>query len=413
MNITIHRGAHQIGGCITEISTDGAKIIIDLGSNLPGVGVDDMATDEAIARITHDADGIFYTHYHGDHVGLFNKVPSHIPQYIGKGAKEVMIRKHEALHQSEEVEIISKFKTYVAKSPINIKGKISITPYYVSHSAFDAYMFKIEIEGKTILHTGDFRAHGYTGYLLEKVLRYYVKQVDILITEGTMLGRKNEAVLLESDIENNVVEALRKSKYVYALCSSTDIDRLRALHNACKATGRTFVCDRYQYSVLDIFNKYTPSERYKFNRVFKLINYKTKNVYQKLSHTGFLVMVRPSSYSRIKRMMSTYNDQPSALIYSMWQGYHNGTQDQINEDIVKIRQLFGGNIYDGTRDGFHTSGHASVETLQMVCRCVKPRLGIVPIHKDANTSFKCLPIADDFCVVESDVVIDNINIRVR
>jgi ribonuclease J len=274
-------------------------------------------------------------------------------------------------------------------------------------------MFKIEIEGKTILHTGDFRAHGYTGYVLERVLRNYVKQVDILITEGTMLGRKNEAVLLESDIENNVVEALRKSKYVYALCSSTDIDRLRALHNACKATGRTFVCDRYQYSVLDIFNKYTLSERYKFNRVFKLINYKTKNVYQKLSHTGFLVMVRPSSYNRIKRMMRTYNDQPSALIYSMWQGYHNGTQEQINEDIVKMRQLFGGNIYDGTRDGFHTSGHASVETLQMVCRCVKPRLGIVPIHKDANTSFKNLPIADDYCIIESDVVIDNINIRVQ
>jgi ribonuclease J len=135
MNITIHRGAHQIGGCITEISTDGAKIIIDLGSNLPGVGVDDMATDEAVAHITHDADGIFYTHYHGDHVGLFDKVPPYIPQYIGKGAKEVMIRKHEALHQSEEVEIISKFKTYVANSPINIKGKITIKRRELSHDS--------------------------------------------------------------------------------------------------------------------------------------------------------------------------------------------------------------------------------------------------------------------------------------
>ena len=111
--------------------------------------------------------------------------------------------------------------------------------------------------------------------------------------------------------------------------------------------------------------------------------------------------------------MGVYNDQPSALIYSMWQGYHNGAQEQINEDIVKIRQLFEGNIYDGTRDGYHTSGHASVETLQMVCRCVKPRLGIVPIHKEANTSFKNLPIADDYSIIESDVVIGNINIRVQ
>lgn len=38
-----------------------------------------------------------------------------------------------------------------------------VTPYFVSHSAFDAYMFLIECEGKKILHTGDFRRHGYIG----------------------------------------------------------------------------------------------------------------------------------------------------------------------------------------------------------------------------------------------------------
>ena len=413
MNITIHRGAHQIGGCITEISTDGAKIIIDLGSNLPGVGVDEMATDDAVIRITHDADAIFYTHYHGDHVGLFSRVPTHVTQYIGKGAKEVMIRKHEALRQTEEVAIIQGFKTYEANSSLNIKNKIIVTPFYVSHSAFDAYMFKIEVEGKTILHTGDFRTHGYMGSSLERVLRYHIKQVDILITEGTMLGRRNEAILSEADIENNVVTALRKNKYVYALCSSTDIDRLRALHNACKVTRRTFICDSYQCSVLEIFNKYTISGKYKFNRVFKYVNHKTKKVRDKLYHTGFLVLVRPSSMHRIKSMMRFYNDQTSILIYSMWQGYHNGTQEQINEDIVNIRKLFGGNIYDGTRDGFHTSGHASVDTLQMVCRCVKPRLGIIPIHKESHTSFKGLSISKDYRIIESSTQIDNINISLQ
>lgn len=36
MNLIIHRGADQIGGCITEISTENCKILIDFGSNLPG-----------------------------------------------------------------------------------------------------------------------------------------------------------------------------------------------------------------------------------------------------------------------------------------------------------------------------------------------------------------------------------------
>lgn len=36
MILTIHRGTHQIGGCVTELRTDTTRILIDLGSPLPG-----------------------------------------------------------------------------------------------------------------------------------------------------------------------------------------------------------------------------------------------------------------------------------------------------------------------------------------------------------------------------------------
>ena len=45
INITIHRGANQIGGCITEIATTKTKIIIDLGSNLPGNKVKELTVE--------------------------------------------------------------------------------------------------------------------------------------------------------------------------------------------------------------------------------------------------------------------------------------------------------------------------------------------------------------------------------
>ena len=41
MRITLHR-PHQIGGCITVIETDGVKVIIDLGSNLPGSNKEEL-----------------------------------------------------------------------------------------------------------------------------------------------------------------------------------------------------------------------------------------------------------------------------------------------------------------------------------------------------------------------------------
>jgi len=46
MKITIHRGIDQIGGCITEIASNNACVLIDLGQNLPdgeGVVQDDLA----------------------------------------------------------------------------------------------------------------------------------------------------------------------------------------------------------------------------------------------------------------------------------------------------------------------------------------------------------------------------------
>ena len=87
MKITIHRGANQIGGCVTEIATTKSKILIDLGSNLPGTASTDYTQSE-IELLCKGANGIFYTHYHGDHIGHINSVPNHIPQYIGQVSKD-------------------------------------------------------------------------------------------------------------------------------------------------------------------------------------------------------------------------------------------------------------------------------------------------------------------------------------
>lgn len=64
MKIKIHRGVNQIGGCITEISTDKTRILIDLGQNLPngeGVVDDDLLNETAIQELTQGIDAIFYT----------------------------------------------------------------------------------------------------------------------------------------------------------------------------------------------------------------------------------------------------------------------------------------------------------------------------------------------------------------
>lgn len=105
MKITIHRGINQIGGCITEIATEEARIMIDLGQNLPdnqGNVNDSLQSKVAIEELCAGVDAIFYTHYHGDHVGLMGFVPASVRQFIGAEAKEVMLVKAKYLRQDKE-----------------------------------------------------------------------------------------------------------------------------------------------------------------------------------------------------------------------------------------------------------------------------------------------------------------------
>lgn len=423
MIITIHRGASQIGGCITEIKTQSAKILIDLGCNLPGTDQEDF-TSEDIKRITSGVDAIFYTHYHGDHVGFLADVDKDIPQFIGEGAKEIMLCKYNALtahgDYSKELDAVERMCTYKAAENITRFGDIVITPYYCSHSAFDAYMFKIEAEGKTILHTGDFRGHGYMGSKLIPMLKKYVKQVDVLITEGTMLSRKSEAVKTERQIQEEVAEVLKKHKYVFALGSSTDIDRLASFHAACHHADRYFYVDRFQESILDVFTKYTTSPLYDFSdkgkdkTVFVQWQYKhhrKESVVKEMKRRGFLMPVRCSAEHLVKSMTDIYTDEEPVLIYSMWSGYWKGSKEQQLESVLNIRNLFNtDSIYE-----IHTSGHADCSMLSEVCLAVNPRLAIIPIHRDKDTDYRSLQLPE--CLKEKvtsqSIYIEGIDITIR
>ena len=92
--VKIHRGTHQIGGCSTEISTENNRVFIDFGDNLSGVVALPLQID-GLTFGNSSASALFFTHYHGDHVGRLADVLPDVPVYMGKTAKAIQINLEE------------------------------------------------------------------------------------------------------------------------------------------------------------------------------------------------------------------------------------------------------------------------------------------------------------------------------
>lgn len=406
MKISIHRGIDQIGGCITEIATENSRIFIDLGQNLPdgdGKVNDDFANLEAIGEITKNVDAIFYTHYHGDHLGLFHLVPDSISQYIGTVAKKVALCKHQRLAyikgreelSKKEIAKLESMQSFEPKQKIII-GDIQITPYFVSHSAYDAYMFLIEADGLRILHTGDFRGHGYLSKGLFPTLEKLILnkgRIDYLITEGTMLSRLDEKVRHENELKREVIELMKQYKNVFVLCSSTDMERLATFHAANKEMkNRPFVCDDFQKSVLEIFSKSA-------GKISPLFDFKEPYTFWKgnsklikwIQDKGCCMLVRPTEKFNdyTNHLLPLLEKENTILIYSMWKEYINTKSKHCNKRYLDFVEQF-----PGLRK-IHTSGHASADCLTDVCNLVNPTKGIIPIHSEKSSDYQKLPIKEE------------------
>lgn len=186
MQIVIHRGTHQIGGCATEIRTQSTRILIDFGSALPdssGRTDTDTLKIEGINQGHPGFYGVFLTHYHGDHLGLIDQIPVEILIYMGRKALEIFAVYADRV-KSGLAKVVGSIQSLDALVPV-VMGDLTVTPISADHSAYGVFMYLVEGEGKRVLHTGDFRLHGFRGKATPKLLGRYARDVDVLITEGS------------------------------------------------------------------------------------------------------------------------------------------------------------------------------------------------------------------------------------
>ena len=405
MRVILHR-PNQIGGCITEIvSSKGTRIFIDLGHNLPKgdqESEDEYASEKAITDLIGDARAIFYTHIHGDHFELFRYVPDWIDQYIGPLAHEIIMTKYRHMSNATELKEnclkclkkLELFKEYLKGRPITIDD-ITVTPFQVSHSSADSYMLKIKCDGKTILHTGDFRGHGYMGNGIYKVIdKFHIAgNVDILITEGTNVDNNTKSILPEYVLKKEFKEVFRQYKNTFIICSSTDADRLESIYSANKeSVRRPFIVDTYQKDILCLIDKYAENEKllYHFN-IDDICSYSpsVEKMDNMMRCHGFVMLLRCSEkfQSYLEKILPWCKPEETCLVYSQYHGYidkreGNTAFNQKLYDFVEQFRERGCFV----KEDLHTSGHASKQDLVRLCEQINPKV-IIPIHKDEKADF--------------------------
>ena len=436
--IDIFQG-NQIGGCVTVITATRGdeihRIMIDYGESLPGC---DNAEDFIYPWKQAPIDAVFFTHYHGDHVGKIMDIPDNIPIYMGETARKVMLNIYEHLSHIEGVEgefhkrvhqllsddnRIHTFHYNSERRYYDAVGDIpffSIEPYSVDHSAYDAYMFLIEADDETketgkkvIVHTGDFRGHGRRGKAMLKMIDYYIhknhREIDVLITEGTMMSRLSEDVKTEAQMQAEATEYLREHKHVFLIWSSTNLDSLTSFYQAWQSAslpyrGYMYTYSRYFEKQLRTFSDTAGrfSDVYQFDNVYHLDLDRqfqhekwsaSKTQKELMKENGFLTIIKPELFCEkyIDAFMDC-DDKP-VIIYSMWDGYLNPEHKAYNkvwDEFLKTQEAKGIEVKH-----LHTSGHATSKMIADVIKAMNPKEEIIPMHTECPEEFMKLDIGEE------------------
>jgi ribonuclease J len=394
MKIKIHKGTNEIGGSCIELKTKNTTILLDYGTPL-------QDTSEQV-KITDNIDAILISHPHQDHFGEIVNIENITPIYCGELSVELM--NAAKIFTGNEI-LENNFQIFEAWKSFEI-GDFKITPYLVDHSATDAYAFLIEADGKKVLYSGDFRANGRKSKLFDRMIKdKNLKNVDILLMEGTMLQRSNKDFPDEQSVEDKILETIKENNQIsFMIGSSQNIDSLVSAYRACKKANKIFVVDMYTAWILEkikIISSSIPNIDWGDVKVIKKFG---GSYYQKLQENkeyfkGFTskvfdnvveiddIKANPQNYFlkispwHIQKVLYYIEVDTSNIIYSQWLGYLK--EEFSNIDTVELFK----NLQENNNWVYaHTSGHADLPALQKFASSLKPKK-LIPIHTEFKDKF--------------------------
>lgn len=226
MKARIHRGAAEVGGSCVELQAAGELLLLDAGLPLDGSGAADARLPDSALR--GDPLALLVSHSHPDHFGLIEELHRTVPVHMGNAAAKIL--RTAAFYTDRPPPRVDHY--LAAGRSISI-GPFRVTPYLVDHSAYDAYALLVEAEDRRLLYSGDLRAHGRKPGAFTRLLERPPRDVDVMLLEGTTVGRGRGDGLSEKEVEERCVEAFKATEGMALACySPQNVDRLVTVYRA-------------------------------------------------------------------------------------------------------------------------------------------------------------------------------------
>lgn len=413
MKITIHQGFRELGGCLMEIRSKKARILVDMGYPLvkDGVPIQSHLYRKSRLKGTPDADpGASLDHgpesgvlpvieglYHWDkvafdavilakvdldHENLLPWIHPDIPVWLSASTKTLIEQGRQfrfAPHDHDE------FALFSHSRPFTIQD-ITILPFQLDQAAGDLSAFEISSGNKRFQYIGDFCRYDRHTANLSPLADQALRQADLLLVDGTAFDRDMNHNRTEEDIEQELVALMSEPGPFFFQCASQNISRIVTFYNACRNTRRQFIIDPFTANVLHEFRKLgfgvpspgvgsdamhvfgprpgTPDQqaaagrehRHRFSR-WHVSRPQVMSMADRVC-----MLVRPSLLTDLRKMPALRGGQ---LIYSMPASFRATASQKRLEHLMLVRGT--------TIVPLHTSGHARIIDLNQLVERLAPK----------------------------------------
>ncbi|MEM1610941.1 MAG: hypothetical protein QXQ57_04760 [Sulfolobales archaeon] len=258
--IQIYGGWREIGGnCIAIIDGD-RKLVFDngirfqilrqlYGGRVEPLGPVEMQSLNIIpgAEVFRDAEALYISHAHLDHLGLLSIIPKDVEIIIpSRSILEDTVFNWYRGSRTWLAYVLPDIHSRISEASIFKQDGHNVIAIPVSHSAYPAYAFIYMGKNVTIFYSGDLRLEPLTNRpetdLQESLQRLGIDGVDIAIIEGTNFSDELEHYPLTPHMFRSILlDALSHYDLVAVSIDPLDLEMFQALIEYSRIGGRRVV----------------------------------------------------------------------------------------------------------------------------------------------------------------------------